>query len=164
MAIETVQDAQDQYTAIEGSYTDALAILRQAPLAPSDAAEGLRALQATLDLTTGLLTDLAAVDETTLIAVDSAPNLIRIWLWRREFRNSVLTFSYDLRRLTEDTEEFVRGYQDRVVFVTEGETLQAIAQRELGDFKAWVDLVARNPGLSPIELEPGTPIVIPTRR
>lgn len=164
MAIETINDAEEQLNDVATPYLEVLSILRTAPLTVAAAADALVSLQSALETARALLVDLAAVDETTLISVQSAENLILIWVWRREFRRSVLALSYDLARLQERLVEFTRGFQDRIVYVTEGETLQSIAQRELGDFRAWPQLVEQNPGLSPCDLAPGTAIVIPTRR
>lgn len=164
MAIETINDVQEQMNDIAKSYLEVLAILRTSPLTTEAALDGLVSLSSALTAARALLADLATVDETTLINVQSAKNLIQIWLWRRESRRSVLALSFDLTRMFERLTEYVRGYQVRIVYVTEGETLQSIAQRELGDFQAWPQLVEQNPGLSPCDLEPGTAIVIPTRR
>lgn len=164
MAIETIDDATEQMNALAASYLEVLSALRTTPLGASTASDALVSTQSALTDARGLLDDLATVDETTLIAVEDGANLIRIWTWRREFRRAVLIISFDLTRLLERLLVFLQGVRIRVVFVTEGETLQSIAQRELGSFEAWPQLVAQNPGLSACDLQPGTAIVIPTRR
>lgn len=161
MAIETIEDALDQMNTIAASYLEVLAALRTSPLETDVASDALVSLQSTLTSTKALLSDLAAVDETTLIAVQDGASLINIWLWRRNFRRSVLVLLFDLNNLLNELLEFLRGIQVRVIFVTEGETLQSIAERELGSFESWPELVAQNAGLSPCDLEPGTAIVIP---
>lgn len=164
MAITSVTDAEVILDTIAEPYLSVLAALRTSPLETSKAADALVSLQSALTASWGLLRDLAAIDETTLISVQSAENLIGIWLWRRNFRRSVLVMVYEMTRLYERITEYIRGYQIRVVYSRDGDTLQAIAQRELGDWRSWTLLLTQNPGLSPCDLEPGTPIVIPTTR
>jgi hypothetical protein len=47
--------------------------------------------------------------------------------------------------------------------VIAGETLELLAHRYLGSSQAWWQLADANPGVFPLELAPGTSLVIPTQ-
>jgi nucleoid-associated protein YgaU len=47
--------------------------------------------------------------------------------------------------------------------VVAGETLELLAHRYLGSSQAWWQLADANPGVFPVDLRPGTSLVIPTQ-
>lgn len=112
-----------------------------------------------------LRSDLDALDSQDLILTQqSADRLSGIWRWERDTRRDLQDF---IGTVVETDRTFAQldGQSDRGTYTTrEGETLQSIAQNELGDFAAWPQILEANPGLLPGLLPSGTTLVIPERR
>lgn len=112
-----------------------------------------------------LRADLDFLDSQTLILTQqSADRLSEIWRWERTTRKDLQDF---IGTVVESDRAFAQldGQSDRGTYTTrEGETLQSIAQKELGDFSAWPQILEANPGLLPGLLPSGTTLVIPERR
>lgn len=106
--------------------------------------------------------DLTTTDALELAAIVDAANSLALWRWRAAARQSTVRTLRQLRELQSILATFARGVEERLVTVRQGETLQSIAARELGDWREWRRLVERNPGLSPVFIAPGALIVVPT--
>lgn len=165
MAIETIQDVVD---ATERYRTSYLRILQsfQVTLPTrqnlSGLAEGLSALIAEME---GTAADLQTVDEDSLISVLDGPRQVSIWRWRRLVSFQLAQQLAQVRGVLEGVTELLDGLLIRVVTVKEGDTLQRIARRELGSWRAWPDILAANPAITdPFNLPVGLQLVIPGGR
>lgn len=107
---------------------------------------------------------LDAVDAVDFLAVEDGQRVIQTWTWQREIRRSLTRMTFGLIGLERMVDEVVAGHQRRTVLVRQGDTWQAIAQRELGDWSAWRALLEANSDVSPGSLTPGTTLVIPNKR
>lgn len=85
-----------------------------------------------------------------------------VCLWDRETRRSLLQVEAAGAALAQSLGEVEPGgYQQRRYIVGQGDTLQSIAQKLLGDWALWTQIVAAN-GLDPgATLEVGTSLIIP---
>lgn len=164
MAIETITDVTDAVDLIVTRLTGAQTQVRTSALDRDSAAALLTELSTVQAELKALLSDLADLDPETLLSVVDGLGVIQIWSWRRTLRFDLLQLTRKTAQLIEGTTAFVQGPIVRVVYTTEVDTLQSIAARELGDWKKWPLLVERNPGLSPVDLAPGTAIIIPPPR
>lgn len=94
--------------------------------------------------------------------VDEGADQISAALWERETRHSLVLVSLHSGRAAERLSDLEPGgYRQRVYVVSAGDTLQSIAQREMGTWEAWPQIVAAN-GLDPgAALTLGTELIIP---
>jgi len=103
---------------------------------------------------------------TQLDALDLAPaegeEQLEVCLWDRETRRALLQVEASgvaLSAALRDVEP--GGYQQRRYVVGQGDTLQSIARKLLGDWQLWTQIVAAN-GLDPgADLAVGTVLIIP---
>ena len=122
---------------------------------------GLRNAQQDLRATRALLDPL----EVEGVVIGEHPaDLLNAELQARELRHSGLVLEAQVLRAREATLELLAGAARRTVFVQAGETLQGIAARELGDWRAWPKLLEANPGLQGGALTPGVQLQIPKTR
>lgn len=161
MAITTIDGLLTAFENIETRFTT-LASAVSAVVLTSDAASTflLDVRDIATDLNT-MLDDLAALDPTALLNIESARNLLAIWTLETTFRSQLMALLFQTSRLESLLTQLVQGVEERLVVVRENETLQSIAARELGDWREWTRIIARNPGLSPVTITSGTTIVIP---
>jgi len=97
--------------------------------------------------------DLDALD--VLGTVDEGAELLEAAIWERQTRHDLLA----LERHAGDLAAAIGalqpgGYQQRTTQVRAGDTLQVIAKREMGDWRAWPQLVAAN------DIDPGEPLTV----
>lgn len=167
--IESVTEVQTRVAALAATYSTAVAAIQPDLEANTQTAQQLGSFRATtaqvVESGRLLRRDLDSTDSTALILTQqSADRLLAIWTWERETRKALQDF---LGTVVESAQVAagVAGKSDRGTYTTrEGETLQAIAQAELGDFNAWPQILEANPGLLPGVLASGTILVIPERR
>lgn len=168
MPIEGLGDVSERLEEITGRFIAAQEGVQSAldTGAPSEGElEALRAsLQGVLDDLRSLVRDLDQVDELAFLLVDDGRRTVQAWQWRRRSRRALLQFIGLARRALDVARELVGGQHRRVVVSREGDTLQRIAARELGDWQAWPRLLAANPDLEPGTLAPGTSLVVPEKR
>lgn len=149
-------DLQTQATVIQE-------VLRSTTLDSTTAGNIQVSLQEILDEARTLMTNLANLDELTLGSALDGKRTVELWAWRRRTRFELVLFVGEIQALADLTAEFIQGFDERVVVVIEGDTLQGIAARELGDWQEWPRIVDRNPGLTAISLIPGLTLTIPSR-
>lgn len=111
-----------------------------------------------------VLTELDATQEETLVVVDDGALFIETWRWRRGTRRALMQMLGKARAVQDAAQQVIEGMKIRVVVTKQGETLQRIASRELGDWREWPRLLAANPGVSAGEVPSGTTLVIPEKR
>lgn len=101
------------------------------------------------------------LDALTLSPAEGAEQLA-VCLWDRETRRSLLQVEAAGAALASSLGDVEPGgYQQRRYIVGQGDTLQSIAQRLLGDWALWTQIVAAN-GLDPgATLAVGTELIIP---
>lgn len=127
-----------------------------------------QALQAT---STGIRADIRSVraeldpiDAVDLLDAVDGERVIGAWLWQRQTRLGLSRAAAALVELERQVDQVLEGGHQRTVLVRARETWQSIAQRELGDWRAWRQLLAANPAADPAEPTPGTLLVIPEVR
>lgn len=154
--IERVEDLQARLVAAVGVVGDA----------PTDA--DLQAVIAGLDGVRAdgraLMTDLGLLDEEGLAHVDDGLVTVVLWRWRRATRSALVALVGQALEVQELAEGMLTGDDERVIVTREGDTLQRIASRELGDWREWPRLLAANPAVSAGALPSGTSLVIPPKR
>lgn len=111
-----------------------------------------------------LLRALDRTQEEDLAVVDDGTVLITLWRWRRTTRRDVMALLGTARTIQDLAADLVTGDRRKVVVSHEGDTLQRIAARELGDWREWGRLLQANPGVPAGALPSGTTLVIPARR
>lgn len=94
--------------------------------------------------------------------VDEGADQISAALWERETRHGLVLVSLHSGQAAERLSDLEPGgYRQRVYIVSAGDTLQSIAQHEMGTWEAWPQIVAAN-GLDPgAALAVGTQLIIP---
>jgi len=119
-----------------------------------NAHEDLRSVRASLD---------ALTVEDSMVGEHPA-DLLEAESQARELRRGSLALESRLLESRAVTAEMLAGAALRVVYAQDGDTLQSIAGKELGDWRAWPKLLEANPGLAAGALTPGTQIQIPKPR
>lgn len=112
----------------------------------------------------GLVRDLDRIDELDFAVVADGQRTIGLWRWRRGARGALLALWRRVRAAGDVARELAGGQRRRVIVSREGDTLQTIAARELGDWRDWPRLLAANPTLTPGALASGTTLVVPEKR
>lgn len=110
---------------------------------------------------------LAEMDTTiaeTLAPTGDPASVIALWEWRRLTRRDVVLLLGEARGIQDLALDLVAGQRRKVVVTRQGDTLQRVAARELGDWREWPRLLAANPDVDPGELPSGLSLVIPERR
>lgn len=164
MPITSTDEVETSVDEFGAAIANVQAAVAESTLDEFTGASALLDLRNARDDAVELAGDLAQVDPLTLVATTTAENTINVWRWRYATRTSVMAFIVELGDLIDILELFLKGFNEKVVVSTEADTLQSIAARELGGYEDWPLLLKRNPGLSPVTLEPGTTIVIPNPR
>lgn len=167
--IETIGEAQTKVAALTAAYQGAVDAIQPDLETNTQTTQQIGNFRASSAQTVvdfrSLRKDLDATDTQALILTQqSADRLHAVWTWERETRKALQDF---LGTVVESAEvaSGLDGKSDRSTYTTrEGETLQSIAQAELGDFSAWPQILEANPGLLPGLLASGTTLVIPERR
>lgn len=111
-----------------------------------------------------LLRELDATPEEDLLLIEDGAVLLALWGWRRETRGALVDLIAETRAVQDLAQEFVGGQRRKVVTSKQGDTLQRIAQRELGDWREWPRLLQANPSVSAGALPSGTQLIIPEKR
>lgn len=161
MAITSIQQAVDTLTELRTSYVEIQDRLSVDLPTRANFANISASLGETLTTARTLRADLQALDENTLISVIDGGRQLAIWSWRRDTSSSVMQFIAQAQAWKEQVDSLLEGLAVSIVTVKDGDTLQDIAARELGDWREWPRLVEANPGLDAEDLVTGTRIVIP---
>lgn len=144
---------------------DRLAALEVAPQPNAAQLEnieaGLEGLEAEVR---DLVRDLDRIDELDFAVVADGQRTIGLWRWRRGVRAALVGLWLRVRAAGDVARELAGGQRRRVIVSREGDTLQTIAARELGDWRDWPRLLAANPTLTPGALASGTTLVVPEKR
>ena len=111
-----------------------------------------------------LLSELDTTAAEDLAPTGDGASVIALWEWRRLTRRSVVLLLGQTRTIADFASDLVAGQRRKVVVTRQGDTLQRIAARELGDWREWPRLLEANPGLSPGQLLSGVSLVIPELR
>lgn len=114
---------------------------------------------------TGIRADLTEtrryLDQVDPAAIAARPDdRVVLWRWERATRQALVLLDKAAAEALVQAAELEGGRQRRLHTVLQGETLQAIAQVELGDWAAWPKIATAN-GLRPGVLSPGTVLIIP---
>lgn len=113
----------------------------------------------------GIRTDLDNTDTVQLLQTQqNAGRILQMWTWERETRKAVQDFAGGVVETARVARGLNAGSDRSTYTVRAGETLQSIAQAELGDFSAWPRILDANPGLLPGELTSGSVLIIPEKR
>lgn len=124
--------------------------------------QGLRAEVAALQVDLrAVRRELDAVDAADFLLVVDGARTIALWDWQRQTRRTLARVASGLLDLQRMAARFAEGDSRKVVIAQDGDTLQTVAARELGDWRAWPDLLAANPGVPIGALPGGTALVIP---
>lgn len=167
--IETIAEVANEVIRLANVYNAAVAAIQPDLEQNTQTAQQIGNFRATTDqIVTDyrqLRKDLDATDtQNLLLTQQSADRLLQVWTWERETRKTLQDFMGAVIESSQ-TAAGLDGKSDRSTFTTrEGETLQSIAQRELGDFNAWPQILEANPGLLPGLIPSGTTLVIPEKR
>ena len=164
MIVTAIQDVVDEMTVIRGGYV--VVLERFAEVSPSreNLANIAEMVEGLLARTTELVRGLAAADEASLVTVLDGKRQIEIWRWRRFMSFQLQLLVASLRDLHQELRDQQEGKTARTITVTEGETLHRIAQRELGNWRQWVEISRANPGIDPFKLQAGDRLKIPGAR
>lgn len=161
-AIEALSDSVDTVDGIVAELEVLEGQVYAAVIDADDAPELLAKVRELLAEVGTYIEDLEDTDELTLAVIVDASNSLALWRWRTSQRTLMIDFLSQVVEMERLLLTIVSGIEERLVVVRQGETLQSIAARELGDWREWRRLLDRNPGLSPVSIDPGTTIVIPT--
>lgn len=167
--IESIPEAQGRVSSLSEGYAEAVALilpdLEQNTQTPQQVETLRSSMAATIGGIRSFRTDLDATDSATLVAtVQNAGRLLQVWSWERETRRAVLDFTAGVLETSSVAASLNAGSDRSTVTTREGETLQSIAQRELGDYAAWPRILDANPGLLPGQLQSGTTLILPEKR
>ncbi len=162
MAITTIQDAVTTLAEMSTEYEEVQTRLSTDEPSRENLSAILAALQTLLTTARTLRTDLQTVDEASLIAVQDGERLIRVWQWARRTRFALQLLIASMKETADTTALILSGFTVRIVVVGDGDTLQDIAARELGDWREWPKLVEANPGTTPGALATGDRLTIPS--
>lgn len=167
MAISKLGEVPDRVADFQVRLEAALAAFEAASRVTQPSVRQLEELRGTLAGLTAdvkvLLDDLGVIDELDYAFVVDAVRSIQLWTWRRQTRTALLRLAGSLYDLSVQAALLSGGDKARVVTTRDGDTWQRIAQRELGDWRAWPRLVAANPGIPVASLASGTSLVVPAR-
>lgn len=166
MAYDSIRDVMSDVEEIVGQFNTVTSVVSggisaiDSPTALSVAAgmEGVR-----IDVRT-FLREFDTTQVEALPVVDDAAALLQLWRWRGDTRHAVMSLVGQARGLSELAAELVTGSKAKVIVSVQGDTLQRIAARELGDWREWPRLLEANPGVRPGALPSGTSLVIPDKR
>lgn len=111
-----------------------------------------------------ILRTLSTIDDESLAVIDDGEVTVKLWTWRRATLLSVTTLMGQARAIQDLVADFVGGLKQKVIVTREGDTLQKIAARELGDWREWPRLLAANPGLPTGAVDSGLTLIVPEKR
>lgn len=166
--IGSLDDIVDAVDAVGDRFEAARQAIADALDSDSQTDTQVQALRADLSGVAGDLRsvrrDLDAVDAVDFLHAAGGRRTIAMWRWQRRTRRAlggVVAAVVEARRIAAD----LRGQrQDQVVVALDGDTLQTIAARALGDWREWPRLLKSNPGLNVGPLAAGTTLALPDRR
>lgn len=164
MPIASVLEVVESVESIAARMAELQAIVEDPDVSEEDAISLRAGLEGVRGDARALLRELDATSEEELLLVEDGELLIRLWGWRHDTRSALVDLLAETRVVQDLARDFVAGAKRKVVVSRQGDTLQRIAQRELGDWRAWDRLLLANPGVSPGALPSGTQIVIPDPR
>lgn len=169
MSYTTITAVQEDVASFVAVFTDASAAIAPSLDTGSQTEVEIGTLRAAVAETVGQirsyrteLDDTASAD--LLNTVGDASRILAVWSWERDTRQA--TQDYLVEVLASDkTAKGLSGRSDRGTYTTrDGETLQSIAQSQLGDWEAWPQILSANPDILPGLIPSGTTLVIPERR
>lgn len=106
-------------------------------------------------------------DEVDILVYEGSPDPVRrleLWHAEKELRARMSKFSQALAESIRVATALIDKTTDLVVIARDTDTYQSIAARELGDWRAWVDLhQANRTQAAPGEVLTGKPLVVPRR-
>lgn len=164
MPVSSVSDVVESVEELEARLAQAGAAVANEDLTTEDARTIAASLEGVRGDARAIMKDLDATRDEDLLVVQDGAELIRLWTWHLETRRGLLQLVADARAGQDTASEFVGGQKRKVVVTREGDTLQRIAARELGDWREWMRLLEANPGISPGALPSGTTLLIPEKR
>jgi nucleoid-associated protein YgaU len=164
---DSLLDIRDDVEALTEGFTAAVAAIESALTTGTATAAQLSALRADLTGYRGDLaairTDLDATDVSDFLVFDDGEILVRLWLWERDTRHALVGLAPKVRAAETVATRLVAGAAREVYVTRKGDTLQRIAARFLGDWRAWPRIADAN-GLDGGTLTSGTRITIPPKR
>lgn len=96
------------------------------------------------------------------LAIQRGDLNLAVWGWERENRQALVRLRPKITAAKQVARKLLEGVTARVHVVRAGETLQSIAQSELGDWRDWGLLLKANPDINPgSPLSTGTHLNIP---
>jgi nucleoid-associated protein YgaU len=120
---------------------------------------------------TGILDDIAdaradldAADAADYVRGAHPAELVAVWQAERETRRQLVRMAKALRDLRASVVQIADGRASALYVSRDGDTLQSIAARHLGDWRSYTDILDANPGLTPGPIASGTLVTIPARR
>jgi len=167
--IETADEVVVRVAALGGDYAAAVALIAddlEQDVQTAQQVEQLRAsLTAILEDYRDLRRDMDQTDSVDLLqTTQNASRILQVWIWERETRRGIQDFAGAVVESRGLALQLNTGSDRSTYTVRDGETLQTIAQAELGDFSAWPRILEANPGLLPGALVAGSTLVLPERR
>lgn len=111
----------------------------------------------------GVRRDLDVTDVSALVKGADAGAKLQAWLWERGLRRQAIAVERRAAQAQALAERLLEGWDEVTHVVRSGETLQAIAQKRLGDWKEWRRLATYN-AVQPADLTAGTVLRIPPKR
>lgn len=161
---EVISEVADIVARAQAATAAAVPLLTTGTASPRDL-EGLAATSSGIRTQVrALVRQLDQVDAVVWLDVVDGARTIGAWTWQRRSRELLTRAAARLVELERRIGEVLAGRELRIVLVRQGETWQSIAQRELGDWNAWRQLLAANPSVLPGALGPGVSLVIPQAR
>lgn len=107
--------------------------------------------------------DLDGIDVSSFQFHARGDRTVALWRWERVLRRSLVQVDADLRASVELTAKVALGIRRKTRVLRSGETLQAIAAQELGDWREWPRILEAT-GLEAGSIPSGTVLVIPEKR
>jgi len=160
----TLSDAGEVPAAVRAVWSEVEDVITDGSATRSDLQHLAAEIDGQLDDIAAIRADLDQVDGEDQIRGTHPDQLVQAWKAERETRRQLVKLAGALLDLAEAVDRITDGDAREVYVSRQGDTLQRIAARLLGDWRAWTDLLEANPDLSPGPLASGTLVVIPERR
>jgi nucleoid-associated protein YgaU len=158
--LDVIADVED----IASRMTELTSIVEDPDVTEEDALSLRAGLEGVRGDARALLRELDATPEEDLLIVEDGAVLLALWQWRHETRHALVDVIGQTRDVQDLAQEFVGGQRRKVVVSRQGDTLQRIAARELGDWREWPRLLTANPSVGVGALPSGTSLIIPEKR
>lgn len=163
--VQFLTRVEDIYLRVRDLGAMALPQLRRQAMTRQVAKTIVSEAEATLELLRQLRLDLDTSDTGAWVVDPLEPQQwLGLTILVREFRARLTRITGELFNLRDMAMQAAEGDDYTVIVANSEDTLQGMAQRWLGDWQAWRQLVAANPGVAVDTLEAGELVQVPNVR